>query len=114
MPKLEVQKPLCYADMLIRRYPGHVTAYVPGNYSPSGRNILTTINGTLVSTQIYGNKTYEAIDIPASVLHDGLNEVRLGFDTLDVGYIWCNLYYLKLDMTSCESDWHPGMVILLR
>lgn len=85
-----------------------------GNYSPSGRNILTTINGTLVSTQLFGNKTYDAIEIPADVLHDGLNEVRLGFDTLDVGYIWCNLYYLKLDMTSCESDWRPGMAILLR
>ena len=85
-----------------------------GKYSPLGRNILTTINGTLVSTQLFGNKTYDAIEIPADVLHDGLNEVRLGFDTLDVGYIWCNLYYLKLDMTSCESDWRPGMVILFR
>ncbi len=36
LPKLDVQKALPYADMLIHRYPGHVTAFVPGKYSPAG------------------------------------------------------------------------------
>jgi len=36
MPKLQEQKLLAKADMLIRRYPNHTTAYVPGKYSPSG------------------------------------------------------------------------------
>ena len=36
LPELDVQKALPYADMLIHRYPGHVTAFVPGKYSPAG------------------------------------------------------------------------------
>lgn len=36
LPKLSEQKLLRYADMLIHRYPGHVTAFVPGKYSPAG------------------------------------------------------------------------------
>ena len=36
LPALEEQKALPFADMLIRRYPGHVTAFVPGKYSPAG------------------------------------------------------------------------------
>lgn len=36
MPVLQEQKALPKADMLIRRYKGHTTAYVPGKYSPFG------------------------------------------------------------------------------
>ncbi len=36
MPKLEKQLALPYADMLIHRYPKHVTAFAPGKYSPAG------------------------------------------------------------------------------
>ncbi len=36
MPKLKAQLALPKADMLIRRYEGHVTAFVPGSYSPAG------------------------------------------------------------------------------
>ena len=36
LPELLKQKELPFADMLIHRYPGHVTAFVPGNYSPAG------------------------------------------------------------------------------
>ena len=36
MPQLAEQMALPCADMLIRRYPGHVTAFVPGRYSPFG------------------------------------------------------------------------------
>ncbi|MCI8572068.1 MAG: DUF2264 domain-containing protein [Lachnospiraceae bacterium] len=36
LPALEEQKALIFADMLIRRYPGHVTAFAPGKYSPAG------------------------------------------------------------------------------
>ncbi len=36
LPALDTQKALFYADMLIHRYPGHVTAFVPGKYSPGG------------------------------------------------------------------------------
>ena len=36
LPELERQKALPYADMLIHRYDNHVTAFVPGKYSPAG------------------------------------------------------------------------------
>lgn len=36
MPELKEQKVLTFADMLIHRYKHHVTAYVPGKYSPGG------------------------------------------------------------------------------
>ncbi len=36
LPDLEPQKALPFADMLIHRYPGHVSAFVPGKYSPAG------------------------------------------------------------------------------
>lgn len=36
MPQLAEQMALPRADMLIRRYLGHVTAFVPGSYSPFG------------------------------------------------------------------------------
>ncbi len=35
-PVLEEQKALPFADMLIHRYKNHVTAFVPGKYSPAG------------------------------------------------------------------------------
>jgi len=40
MPDLETVKKLKEADMLIRRYDGHVTAFVPGSYSPFGHGQL--------------------------------------------------------------------------
>ena len=36
MPVLKEQMALPYADMLIHRYPNHITAYAPGKYSPNG------------------------------------------------------------------------------
>lgn len=36
LPELLKQKALPCADMLIHRYPGHVSAFVPGKYSPAG------------------------------------------------------------------------------
>lgn len=36
LPELKEQLALPYADMLIHRYKGHVTAFVPGRYSPAG------------------------------------------------------------------------------
>lgn len=36
LPDLETQKVLPFADMLIHRYPGHVSAFVPGKYSRAG------------------------------------------------------------------------------
>lgn len=36
LPQLEEQMALPYADMLLHRYPGHVTAFVPGRFSPFG------------------------------------------------------------------------------
>ena len=40
MPKLSKSKALVKADMLIRRHNGHVTAFVPGKYSPFGHGQL--------------------------------------------------------------------------
>lgn len=39
MPELKEQLVLPYADMLIHRYKNHVTAYVPGKYSPGGHGL---------------------------------------------------------------------------
>ncbi|MDO5425497.1 MAG: DUF2264 domain-containing protein [Eubacteriales bacterium] len=50
MPELADTCPMPYADMLVRRYPHHVTAYAPGVYSPNG-------HGQIVSK--YGKFAYD-------------------------------------------------------
>lgn len=45
LPKLDTQKALPYADMLIHRYANHVTAFVPGKYSPAGHGQIAAKYG---------------------------------------------------------------------
>lgn len=57
--------------------------------------------------------TTHAFDIPSGKLHDGLNEITLGFDTL-ANQLWSNVVLFKMEMTECEDDKDLGTVIVIR
>ena len=46
-------------------------------------------------------------------LHDGLNEITLGFDTL-ANQLWSNVVLFKMEMAECEDDKDLGTGIVIR
>ena len=85
---------------------------INGSANISGRKIVTWINGAAVNERAAGNVTHE-FDIPSGALHDGLNEIRCGFDTLANG-IWLNPVIFQVGMQACESDNKFGLMVLVR
>ena len=103
MPKLEVQKPLCYADMLIRRYPGHVTAYVPGNYSPSGHGQTPAKYGKFAYDTVFAFNVSKS----SHELHEAAPDSMLAF--VINGYTYIRRVCCDFTVTDeyVESVWTP-------
>lgn len=78
------------------------------------RNILTLVNGETVDTCKAVGSFTRSVELPEGALRDGLNEIRLAVETLDSDYVWINPTTIKLEMTSCETDWKPGVTIIVR
>lgn len=78
----------------------------------SGRHLVTWVNGECVDTVQSAGMT-RPIDIPSGLLHDGLNEIRVGFDTL-ADQLWGNIVLFRVEMTACEDDKDRGDVIIIR
>ena len=76
------------------------------------RQLIASINGTGVYTNAAANATRK-FNIPSGVLHDGLNEITLGFDTL-ANSLWGNIVLCRVEMTSCEDDKDRGAVVIIR
>lgn len=103
MPPLKEQIVLPYADMLIRRYPGHTTAFVPGCYSPYGHG---------QTPAKYGKFAYDtgfAFSVAKSTceIAEAAADSMLAFVT--GGYVYprriCRSFYVT--DTGITSEWVP-------
>ena len=103
MPPLREQIALPYADMLIRRYPGHTTAFVPGRYSPYGHG---------QTPAKYGKFAYDtgfAFSVAKSTceIAEAATDSMLAFVT--GGYVYprriCKSFYVT--DTGIVSEWIP-------
>lgn len=94
MPTLKEQMALPCADMLIRRYPNHITAYTPGKYSP---------NGMGHTPEKYGKFAYDtrfSINVAKSTfeLHEAAPDSMLAF------YIGGYVYVRRICEEFCVSE----------
>lgn len=103
MPKLQDQKLLAHADMLIRRYPNHTTAYVPGKYSPSGHGQTPAKYGKFAYDTRFG------ISVAKSnfELHEAATDSMLAF--VINGYTYVRRICDDFTVTENEvvSKWSP-------
>lgn len=103
LPALEKQKALSYADMLVHRYENHVTAFVPGKYSPAGHG---------QTPAKYGKFAYDtrfAFNVAKSTceVHEAAPDSMLAFYIN--GYVYtrriCDAF--KISETEVYSRWTP-------
>lgn len=103
MPQLKEQVTLPYADMLIRRYPDHTTAFVPGRYSPRGHG---------QTPAKYGKFAYDtgfAFSVAKSTceIAEAATDSMLSF--VSGGYVYprriCQSFYVT--DTEITSEWVP-------
>lgn len=103
MPALDEQKPLPYADMLIRRYKNHTAAFVPGKYSPSGHGQTPAKYGKFVYD------TRFAVNVAKSnfEIHEAAPDSMLAF-SID-GYVYVRRICEEFRVTEKEvySRWLP-------
>jgi hypothetical protein len=109
MPELKTQMLLPYADMLIRRYPNHSTAYVPGKYSPKGHG---------QTPAKYGKFAYDtrfAVNVAKSnfEIHEAAPDNMLAFYIN--GYVYVRRICEEYCVTETEvtSKWipYPGITV---
>ncbi len=102
-PVLEEQKALPFADMLIHRYENHVTAFVPGKYSPAGHG---------QTPAKYGKFAYDtgfAFNVAKSTceIHEAAPDSMLAFYIN--GYVYVRRICEEFKITEKEvySKWIP-------
>lgn len=103
LPPLDTQKLLPYADMLIHRYKGHVTAFVPGKYSPSGHG---------QTPAKYGKFAYDtrfAFNVAKSTceIHEAAADSMLAFYINGYVYVRRVCEEFKVSETEVYSRWIP-------
>ena len=103
LPALERQKALPFADMLIHRYENHVTAFVPGKYSPAGHG---------QTPAKYGKFAYDtrfAFNVAKSTceIHEAAPDSMLAFYIN--GYVYVRRICQEFKITEKEvySKWIP-------
>ncbi len=110
LPKLDEQKALIHADMLIHRYPGHVTAFVPGKYSPAGHGQTPAKYGK------FAYDTYFGFSVAKSTceIHEASPDSMLAFYIN--GYVYtrrvCDEF--TVSDTEVDSSWVPYEGIKVR
>lgn len=103
LPVLEKQKALVYADMLIHRYENHVTAFVPGKYSPAG-------HGQIVAK--YGKFAYDtrfAFSVAKSEyeVHEAAPDSMLAFFINGYVYVRRICEEFRVSESEVYSRWIP-------
>lgn len=103
LPKLEEQIALPFADMLIRRYENHTTAYVPGKYSPAGHG---------QTPAKYGKFAYDtrfAFNVAKSTceVHEAAPDSMLAFYVNGYVYVRRICEEFKVSETDITSKWIP-------
>lgn len=110
MPNLETQITLSYAEMLIRRYPHHTTAFVPGKHS---RNDLGH------ATEKYGKFAYDTrfpfhVSKSAYTLRDASPDSMLAFLIDDMVYVRRNCKEYQITDENVVSVWSPFPGIIVK
>ena len=103
MPELKEQIALTKADMLIRRYQSHTTAFVPGRYSPAGHG---------QTPAKYGKFAYDtrfSINVSKSnfELHEAAPDSMLAFVINGYTYVRRICDSFKVTETEVSSVWTP-------
>ena len=112
LPQLDTQKALINADMLIHRYSGHVTAFVPGKYSPAGHGQTPAKYGKFAYDTGFGFSVAKS----TCEVHEAATDSMLSFYIN--GYVYtrrvCEEY--KVTDTEVYSKWIPyeGIVVETR
>ncbi len=112
MPELKEQLLLSRADMLIRRYPNHTTAYVPGKYSPSGHGQTPAKYGKFA----YDTRFAFNVAKSTSEVHEAAADSMLAFYIN--GYVYVRRVCDQFQVTDTEvtSKWtpYPGIEVVSR
>lgn len=103
MPQLEVQKKLTQASMLIHRYDNHVTAFVPGKYSPFGHGQTPAKYGKFAYDTRFGINVAKS----SCELHEAAPDSMLAF--VINGYVYVRRICDDFTITDNEvvSVWSP-------
>lgn len=109
MPDLKEQLCIPHADMLIRRYPNHVTAFVPGKYSPFGHGQTPAKYGKFV----YDTRFAFNIAKSSHEIHEAAPDSMLAFHIY--GYVYIRRICEEFEVTDKEvvSKWipYPGIQV---
>lgn len=103
LPVLEEQIALPFADMLIHRYPGHVSAFVPGKYSPAGHGQTPAKYGKFVYDTGFGFNVAKS----SHEIHEAAPDSMLAFYIN--GYVYVRRICESFRITDGEvvSKWIP-------
>ncbi len=103
LPQLKEQMLLSYADMLIRRYPNHTTAYVSGKYSPFGHGQTPAKYGKFA----YDTRFAFHVAKSTNEIHEAAPDSMLAFYI--GGYVYVRRVCESFQMSDTEvtSVWSP-------
>lgn len=102
-PKLSETCPMPYADMLVRHYGNHTTAFVPGVYSPNGHGQIVA----KYSKFAYDSKFGISVAKSCYELHENAPDNMLAF-WID-GYVYVRRICMESEITprGVYSKWSP-------
>ena len=103
LPELEEQKALPCADMLIHRYDGHVTAFVPGKYSPAGHGQIPSKYGKFA----YDTQFAFSVAKSAWEVHETAPDSMLAFYINGYVYVRRICEEFRVSETEVCSRWIP-------
>lgn len=109
LPKLKADCPMPYADMYVRHYGNHTTAFAPGVYSPNGHGQIVAKYGKFA----YDTKFSISVAKSCYELHENAPDNMLAF-VID-GYVYVRRICMesKITETGVYSKWspYPGIVV---
>ena len=109
LPKLKADCPMSYADMYVRHYGNHTTAFAPGVYSPNGHGQIVA----KYSKFAYDTKFSISVAKSCYELHENAPDNMLAF-FID-GYVYVRRICIESKITEngVYSKWspYPGIVV---
>lgn len=103
MPRLEEQRALPFADMLVHRYENHTTAFVPGKYSPAGHGQTPAKYGKFA----YDTRFAFNVAKSSCELHEAAPDSMLAFMVNGYVYVRRICEEFKVSETDVTSVWVP-------
>lgn len=112
LPRLQADCPMPYADMYVRHYGNHTTAFAPGVYSPNGHGQIVA----KYSKFAYDTKFSISVAKSCYELHENAPDNMLAF-FID-GYVYVRRICMESEITEegVYSKWspYPGIVVETR